>query len=418
MSARTPDATDAGRVLILVENLPVPPDRRVWQEALALRDAGYAVTVICPKGKGWTKGRETIDGISIYRHWLPEARGPFGYWIEYATAIVSQTLLAWRVFLSTGFDVLQACNPPDLLFLVALQFRPFGVRFVFDHHDLAVELFKVKFPKRRLLLRALRGFEHLTLRLADAVISPNEMFQSLDMQAGRKRRDETTIVLSSPDLGEQLTLSPDPSLRRGRAHLALYVGVMGSQDGVETLLEAAAHLVHGRGREDVQFVLAGDGPEAARLRRRSSELGLAEHVTFLGFVTGETLWRAFRTADLGVCPDPPNAFNDRLTMNKSLEYMAFGIPCVAFDLAMSRRLVGDAGVFVGDDTPAAFGDAMAALLDDPERRHAMGAEGQRRFSTDYEWPKQAQALVGVYARLKIGALPQTVPKRSPLETVS
>ncbi len=386
------------RVLILVENLPVPPDRRVWQEALALRDAGFRVTVICPKGKGWTAGHEVVDGITIYRHWLPEAHGSFGYALEYATALLCQTWLAWRVFLSQGFDVVQACNPPDLLFLVALQFRPFGVRFVFDHHDLAVELFKVKFPGGGLLLHALRACERATLRLAHAVISPNEMFQTHDMRIGGKTREQTTVVLSSPAIDRQLTLPPDPSLRRGRAFMALYVGVMGSQDGVDILLDAVAHLL-ASGRRDIQFVLAGDGPERAGLQQRAKAMGLLEHVTFLGFVTGETLWRAMRTADVGLCPDPRNEFNDRLTMNKNLEYMAFGLPVVAFDLAMSRRLVGDAGLFVETDTPAAFGDAVAALLDDLPRRQAMGALGASRFAADYAWPRQAEALVGAYHRL-------------------
>ena len=421
-TARALDSTDLGHVLILVENLPVPPDRRVWQEALALRRAGHAVTVICPKGKGWTKSRETIDGINIRRHWLPEAHGSIGYLFEYTTAIISQSLLAWRVFLSTGFDVVQACNPPDLLFLVALQFRPFGVRFVFDHHDLAVELFKVKFPGGGMLLALMRLFERLTVRLADMVISPNEMFQSYDMDLGGKRRDQTTVVLSSPDLDAQLALPPEPSLRQGRAHAVLYVGVMGSQDGVDILLDAAAHLVQNHGRNDIQFILAGDGPEAAALRRRATTLGLSEHVTFLGFVTGEKLWRAFRTAEIGLCPDPRNAFNDRLTMNKLLEYMAFGLPSLAFDLSMSRRLVGEAGLFVETDTPAAFGDALASLIDDPERRRTMGAEGQRRFTERFSWSRQAEALLGGYGRLltarKHGALPKTPPRALPLEPVT
>ena len=387
------------RVLILVENLPVPPDRRVWQEATALRDAGFSVTIICPKGKGWNKSRETIDGIDIFRHWLPEAHGPAGYVLEYATAILSQTWLAWRVFLASGFDVVQACNPPDLLFLVALQFRPFGVRFVFDHHDPAVELFKVKFPRFRRLARTLALLERTTLRLADLVIAPNEMFQTLDMAIGRKTRDRTAIVLSAPDLGPQLSLPPDPSLRRGRPFMALYVGVMGSQDGVDILLDAAAHLVRAGGRDDIQFVLAGDGPECPALRERAASLGLLDHVTFLGFVTGETLWRALRTADVGLCPDPRNDFNDRLTMNKLLEYMAFGLPSVSFDLAMSRRLVGQAGIIVESDEASAFGDAVGRLLDDEERRRRLGAAARSRFASDFAWQRQADALVVAYERL-------------------
>jgi glycosyltransferase involved in cell wall biosynthesis len=401
------------RILILVENLPVPPDRRVWQEACALRDAGFTVSVICPQGKGWTAPREIIDGILVLRHHLPEARGRLGYVREYATAIAAQTALAWRLFVEEGFDVVQACNPPDLLFLVALQFRPFGVRFVFDHHDLAVELFRVKFARSRLLLPLVRLCETATLRLADAIISPNEIFQAIDMRVGRKTPDRATIVLSAPDLGAQLQVGPDPALKAGRRFMALYVGVMGSQDGVDILLEAAAHLRHVHARTDIQFVLAGDGPERPTLEALATTLGIAEHVTFLGFVTGDALWRALRTADAGLCPDPRNEFNDKLTMNKLLEYMAFGVPSLAFDLAMSRRLIGPAGTVVTEDGADAFADALAGLLDDPARRAAMSDAATRRFAEHYSWSRQAEALVGAYERVTAPRKPSPIPGPEP-----
>jgi glycosyltransferase involved in cell wall biosynthesis len=386
------------RIVILVENLPVPPDRRVWQEACALQRAGHRVTVICPKGKGWTKSREIIDGVEILRHSLPEAHNALGYVAEYATALVAQSWLAWRVFLRSGIDVIQACNPPDLLFLVAAQFKPFGVRFMFDHHDLSPELFAVKFPRARLALRLMRALEYVTFRMADHVICTNDVFRAMAIERGGKDPRATEVVLSSPDIRPSMAVQPDPALRRGRRFSVLYVGVMGSQDGVDLLLAAADHMVHVAMRDDVQFLLAGDGPEKAQLVRRTAELGLTDHVTFLGFVTGPALWQAFHTADVGVCPDPKNAFNDHLTMNKLLEYMAFGVPLVSFDLTVSQQIVGDAGRFVGRNDPVALAWEIIGLLDDPASRAELAQRGRERFA-QLSWPRQEEKLLAAYDRI-------------------
>jgi glycosyltransferase involved in cell wall biosynthesis len=406
-------ASAPSRIVILVENLPVPSDRRVWQQATTLARAGHSVTVICPKGKGWTRSREMIEGVTILRHRLPEARGRLGYPLEYAIALGSQTLLTWRVFLRSGIDVIQACNPPDLLFLIAAQFKPFGVRFIFDHHDLSPELFEVKFGAGGCGYRILRALERMTFRLADRVICTNESFRRIAIERGGKDANSTDVVLSSPEIRPEMNMQADPALRRGRRHAVLYVGVMGSQDGVDLLLDAAFELVHTCGRNDVQFLLAGDGPERPALVRRAAELGLTEHVTFLGFVTGPRLWQAFRSSDLGVCPDPKNSFNDHLTMNKLLEYMAFGLPVVAFDLTVSMQLVGDAGRFVSDNNPSALAQEIARLLDDPEARRELGARGQHRSQGCLSWQRQAETLVTAYDR--IGALRRH--RREPVITV-
>jgi glycosyltransferase involved in cell wall biosynthesis len=395
---RSPAGRPGSRIVILVENLPVPPDRRVWQEARALQRAGHKVTVICPKGKGWTKSRETIDGVEILRHALPQATSAIGYFGEYAVALVAQSMLTWRVFLRSGIDVIQCCNPPDLLFLVAAQFKPFGVRFMFDHHDLAPELFAVKFPKARSGLAVMRWLERVTFGLADHVMCTNEAFRAIAIERGRKSPACTDVVLSSPEFLPAMAVPPDPALRNHRAHAVLYVGVMGSQDGVDLLLQAAHHIVHVQRRDDVQFLLAGDGPEKPALIARADELGLTAHVSFLGFVTGVDLWRALRTADLGVCPDPKNPFNDNLTMNKLLEYMAFGVPLVAFDLAVSQQIVGGAGCFVRGNDPLALALQMTRLLDAPAERAALAERGLERFA-QLSWPRQEARLLAAYTAI-------------------
>jgi len=394
-----PVARHPARILILVENLPVPADRRVWQEARALTAAGHRVTVICPKTPQWHKTHEVIEDITIWRHWLPSARGLLAYPVEYGVALVAQTLLAWRVFLGGGFDVVQACNPPDLLFLVALPFKLFGVRFVFDHHDLAPELAQIKFGHRPSLHRLSLWFERATFRLADGVIATNAAFREIARNRGGVAEADITIVMSTPDRRLLLPTAPNPALRNGRAHVALYIGVMGNQDGVDLLLAAAAELVHELGRQDVQFVLAGDGPERAALETLTERLRLRDHVTFLGYVTGLPLREALSTATIGICPDPKNGFNDHLTMNKVLEYMLYGLPVVAFDLAVTQDIVGGAGVFVGGNDPRRMAVEIGRLLDDPERCRIMGETGRRQIDADLDWSRQAARLIAAYDRV-------------------
>src|SRR5262245_27063723 len=135
-------------VLIIVGNLPVPFDRRVWQEAQALRDAGAVVSVICPATKEHPTSYELLDGIHVYRHRLPlEAKGAIGFLFEYSVALFHEFRLAMRVYLTRGFDVIHGCNPPDLIFLVALPFKLLGKKYVFDHHDINPELYESKFNR-------------------------------------------------------------------------------------------------------------------------------------------------------------------------------------------------------------------------------------------------------------------------------
>ena len=275
-------ASAPSRIVILVENLPVPSDRRVWQQATTLARAGHSVTVICPKGKGWTRSRETIEGVTILRHRLPEARRRLGYPLEYAIALGSQTLLTWRVFLRSGIDVIQACNPPDLLFLIAAQFKPFGVRFIFDHHDLSPELFAVKFGAGGRGYRILRALERMTFRLADRVICTNEFFRRIAIERGGKDADSTDVVLSSPEICPEMNMPADPALRRGRRHAALYVGVMGSQDGVDLLLDAAFELYIRAGAMTCSFCWLVTGPNGRPWSAARPSWALPSTLRFLG----------------------------------------------------------------------------------------------------------------------------------------
>ncbi len=386
------------RVLMIVENLPVPFDRRVWQEAQALRDAGYQVSVICPTGQGYEKKREEIDGISIYRHPLPvEGKGVAGYLIEYPAALFWQFFLAWRVLFERGFDVIHACNPPDDIFIIGRFFKLFGKRFLFDHHDINPELYEVKFGRRDLLYKILLFLERMTFRTADVVISTNESYRQIALSRGGMAPDRVFVVRSSPDLSRLKPGPPVDSLRKGRKYLVGYVGVMGAQDGIDILLRIARRIVHDRGRKDVQFLLIGGGTELEAMKRYAGELQLEEHVEFTGFLRGQDLIDALGSIDLGVCPDPVDCYNDKCTMNKVMEYMALGKPLVQFELTEGRYSARDAALYARDEQD--FADKIIQLLDDPELRERMGRYGRERMEKELDWQYEVPKLLHAYQKV-------------------
>ncbi|MBI5387344.1 MAG: glycosyltransferase family 4 protein [Verrucomicrobia bacterium] len=384
-------------VLILVENLPVPLDRRVWQEAGALRDAGYEVVVICPQMRGHTEPEECLDGIQIYRHWISEEAGGFwGFFREYTSALWGEMRLAWRAWRRHQFKVIHVCNPPDLLFLTALPYRLFfGVRVIYDVHDLWPEMFEAKFGRRGLLYWIVRLTERLTHACARVVLATNESVREVAIRRGRKSADRVFVVRTAPTLPVH-EAKPDPALKKGRRFLAGYVGVMGNTDGVDLLIDAAAHLVHQMGRQDVQFLLMGTGPEHERLLAQRDRLGLRDFIDFPGRCSNEFLFTALRTMDVGVSCDPINGYNNHCTMNKVLEYMAFGKPQLLFDLKEGRASAGDAAVYVPENSAASLAEALVRVLDDPAARERMGRLGAERIRTQLNWERSVEQLLKAY----------------------
>jgi glycosyltransferase involved in cell wall biosynthesis len=406
--ASLPDAaspqTLAGRkILIIVENLPLPFDRRVWQESLALVAAGAEVSVICPKGKGYEADHETLEGVDIYRHALPtEGDSAAGYLSEYASALFHESRLAWKLFFGRGFDVIQACNPPDLMFLVALPFKLFGKRFIFDHHDINPELYEAKFNKRGGFWRLLVLFERLTFFFADIVISTNESYRKIAIERGRKRPERVFVVRSGPDLRRVRMAPVDPKWKKGRTYLVGFVGVIGDQEGLDLLLAAVKRIVSELGRTDIQFAIVGDGPSRKKMEALSVELGLADFVTFLGRAPDAELFSVLSSADVCVNPDRVNPMNNLSTMNKILEYMAMKKPIVQFDVVEGRYSAGDASLYAKANDPADFGDKILELLADPARRERMGEIGRDRIENDLNWNRQAPKLIEAYKTLFAG----------------
>ena len=398
-SQTNPVSLKGKRVVIVVENLPAPLDRRVWQESQALRDAGYQVTVICPKMRGFNASAENIDGIQIYRHWITDEAGGFvGFIAEYASALWGEFWLLWKVWFKQGMDVIHLCNPPDLLFLVAIPFRLLGVKVLYDVHDLWPEMFEAKFNRRGWFYSLVRLAEKCTYKLANAVLATNETVKHVAMTRGGKSESDVTVVRTAPMFGN-IDVDPDPLLKKGKQFLIGYIGVMGNADGVDYLVRAADHLVHALKREDTHFLIMGSGAEYDNLVRLRDELGLQSYVDLPGRVTNEFLFTALKTMDVGAACDPKNSYNDGCTMNKTLEYMAFGKPQVLFDIIEGRASAQEAALYVKENSAEKFAEALVELLDDAERREQMGAFGKKRLFEELNWERSVENLTGAYGRL-------------------
>src|SRR4051812_12687463 len=388
------------RVLILVENLPSPFDRRVWQEAGALRDAGYTVSIICPTGRGCEEKFAAIDGIHIWRYDLPtEADGALGYALEYSAALFWTFLLSLKVLWTRGFDVIHACNPPDLFFLIGGFYKLFGKKFLFDHHDANPELYVAKFGRKDFFYKVMLAIERLTFRTADVSIPTNQSYRRIALERGGMPSDKVYVVRSGPSLERLKVIPPVESLKQGRKHLVGYVGVMGRQEGIDYLLQAARHIVYHLGRTDVHFGLVGGGTSLDEMKSLARELGIEDYVTFTGRVPDAELLAMLNTADVCVNPDIATEMNDISTMNKIMEYMALGKPIVQFDLAEGRYSAQGASLYAARNDPLDMAAKIVELLDDPARRKAMGELGRRRVLEELEWRHEVPKLLAAYRAL-------------------
>ena len=393
--------TSARRILIVVQNLPVPLDRRVWLEATTLAAHGYDVSVICPTGRGWDKHHEVIEGIHIYRYPEPvEAHsGAAAYAREYLHSLVHWFRLARKVRRERGFDVIQGCNPPDLIFLLALWYRWRGVRYLFDHHDVCPELFEAKFGRKGLLYWIMLIWERMTFATASVSIATNESFREIALRRGRMEAGDVFVVRSAPKI-EKFEIRPaDPALRKGAGTVLGYVGVIGQQEGMDLLVAAADHLINRMGRRDVHFLIVGFGPEVPTVQADVAARGLSDWFTFTGALYGDDLLRALNSCDIGVSPDPKNAMNDISTMNKVMEYMTLEKPVVQFDLKEGRASAGEASVYARANDPVDFAARIAELMDAPERRAEMGRIGRARVLDRLSWAHSVPHLLAAYDRI-------------------
>ncbi len=397
-------------ILIIIENLSVPFDRRVWQEANTLKEHGAEVSIICPKMNGYTQSYEELNGIHIYRHPLPlEARGALGYLLEYSVALFWELWLSIKIYIRKPFQVIQGCNPPDLIFLVAFFFKLFGVRYVFDHHDINPELYIAKYNKKGLFYRMLVGAERLTFAAADYSIATNESYKEIAVGRGKMPSAKVQVVRSGPKL-DRMKLAPgNPLYKKGRSFLVGYVGVIGEQEGLDLLLESVQHIV--QQRQDVQFAIVGGGTDLEKVKALCAEMQLSEYVDFYGRVDDATMVAVLNTADVCVNPDKPTEMNNLSTMNKIMEYMALKKPIVQYDLKEGKVSAQAASLYAENTSTIDFATKIMWLLNHSEERTEMGAYGYKRVVTELSWEHESSKLVSFYKRvLCVKDQRHTIPK--------
>ena len=387
------------RVLIIVENQSVPLDPRVWKEAGSLNRNGYEVTVLCPRSEDSAIGYEVIDGIRIYRHPMPRDRNsPNGYLWEYSCALFWEFLYTCWINVRHGFHVIQGCNPPDNIFLIALPFKLFGIKYVFDHHDAAPELFLSKYDKKGFRYEILLWLEKLSYRFSDVVMTTNVSYKDLAITRGGLASDDVFVVRNGPDLETLKTVPPIPALKQGKSYLIGYVGNMGTQDGLDILLAVALHIKNS-GRRDIHFTCVGAGSELARLRKMTLEMNLSDMVNFTGRIPDREMLEILSTADVCVNPDKPCEMNDISTMIKIMEYMALGKPIVQFDSKEGRFSAKEASLYADkEDSVNDFANKILWLLGKPDERIRMGEFGRKRVEEELAWKYSVQNLLAAYQR--------------------
>jgi glycosyltransferase involved in cell wall biosynthesis len=385
-------------ILIIVENLPLPFDRRVWQEANTLRSEGAGVSIICPRMKGYTKKYEVINDIHIYRHYLPlEGKGAFGYLAEYSTALFFWFCLSLKIYTKRRFHVIQGCNPPDLIFLVALFYKLFGVKYVFDHHDINPELYLAKFGKKSVFYHFMVFLERLTFMTANFSIATNDSYREIAIRRGKMNPEKVDVVRSGPGLDRLKIKDGKDKFKKGKKYLIGYVGVIGEQEGLDLLLESVKTILGIR--NDVQFAIVGGGTELEKIKSMAKTMGVSDSVDFYGRVDDELMTDILNTADVCVNPDRPTLMNNLSTMNKIMEYMALKKPVVQFDLKEGKYSAREASLYAKNTSPEDFAMKIIWLLDHPEERVKMGEFGYQRVVHELSWDHESRKLVSLYARI-------------------
>lgn len=388
-------------ILFIVENGAVPFDKRVWSEALLAKEIGFDVTVISPKNERAKKKYEEIDGIEIYRHPMPiEASGKFGFIFEYLNALYWELLLSVKIFFKKPFHIIHGANPPDHIFLIALFFKPFGVKYIFDHHDLSPENFLAKFEKKDFLYKMLVVMEKMTFKAANIIISTNESYKKIAQERGEKKESDVIVVRNGPDLSNYMFLPPNENLKEGFDYLVAYLGVIATQEGIDNLLRSVHHIVYKKNIKNIKFIIIGTGTNWQDMVNLSNQIGLDNYVQFTGFIPYKELYEILATADLCVNPEFRDEFTDKSTMIKIMDYMVFGKPIIQYETTEGKVTAGDAAKYIKNNNEVDFAEAIIELLNDPERRMEMGKIAKKRIKEKLNWDLQKKNLIRAYMCLE------------------
>lgn len=390
-------------ILFIVENNPVPADIRVWREAMTVKHAGYDVTVISPMSKKFPKSHEMIDGIEIYRH--PSFKGMVGKSnriVEYVSAFFWEVILSLKIYVMHQFHVIHAANPPDHVFLLATAFKIFGVKFIFDHHDLTPELFLSKFDhKYNTIFCLLNLMENLSCHIADVVISTNESYKKHIIQKHGIMQAKIFIVRNDPELPKnpgRATLRQNTNKQIAEL---LYVGSINMQDGVDLLVRTIDILVNQLYFKQVRCIVVGDGADLPRVKKLCVELYLEQYLRFTGYIFDrQHIIDIIEETDICLEPAPKIAANSKSTFIKIMEYMAAGKPIVAFDMDETSYSTQGSALLIEPGKLLDFARAIMKLANEPDLRKQLGKYGSDRIATSLNWDNSAKELLRAYNYLK------------------
>lgn len=386
------------KALIFIEDTSFTFDNRVKQMAASLVENGWSVTVISQKFHDDPFYRKISDNFRTYHFPKPTAEGALGHVIEHAYTLIAGTLLTLWVALRHGFSVFHACNPMDIMWMLAFPYRLFGKRFIFDQHDLCPELYlsRADTSESDAFYRALQWLERCSYRTAHAVISTNESYKAIAVSRGGRERDDVFVVRNGPNMDRLREVPPRTDLKAEGETLVGYLGNINPQDGVDLTMDAAQYIRGELGRTDIKFVLVGGGSSQPILAEQSREMGLGDVMTFTGRLSDEDMLATLSACEFCLQPDPKNPLNDKSTMNKVMEYMAIGKPVVAFDLVETRVSCGDAALYATPNEVADLAEKIVFLADHPEERERMAKLGKERVHGQLLWKYSVPHLLAAY----------------------
>jgi glycosyltransferase involved in cell wall biosynthesis len=297
------------------------------------------------------------------------------------------------------FHCIHSANPPDHVFLIAILFKLFGVKYIFDHHDICPENYVAKFSRKDLFHRVLSIMERLTFKCADLVISTNESYKKIALSRGGKKRGDVFVVRNGPQLSNVWFADPNPKLKQNFDYLVTYVGVIGNQEGIDKLLRIIDYIINEKGYANIRFVIMGTGPHLNKMVVLSRQMKLEKWVTFTGYIPYKDFYEMLATSDVCVNPEPSNEFTNKSTMLKIMDYMTFSKPIVQFKTVEGRVTAGDAAIYIDNNDEKAFAEALVELINNPSRRESMGTHGYERIRDFLNWDKQKENLFNAYAKL-------------------
>jgi glycosyltransferase involved in cell wall biosynthesis len=389
-------------VLIFIEDGSFSYDNRVIREANALLEDGWQVIVVSPKYADDPFYKKASDNLHLYYYPKPNAESTVGHLVEHSISLLFGSILTGWAHLRHGFSVFHACNPMDILWLVAKPYTMlFSKKFVFDQHDLCPELYLSRsgVSGKDAFYWVLRWLEKMSFRSADVCIATNESYKQIAVERGQRAADDVFVVRNGPDLKKFKKASPKKGLKKKGEVLVGYLGNMNLQDGVDKILEVAKYITQELKQKKIKFVLVGGGSSQQSLAEQAIEDGLGDFVVFTGRVPDDEMLQVLSTCDICVQPDPYNPLNDKSTMNKVMEYMALEKPVVAFDLKETRVSCGEAAVYARPNEVKDLAEKILSLAKNAEKRRELGRMGKKRVKESLAWDYSVPKLLAAYNRL-------------------